>query len=69
MAAKKEKELSFEEALLRIEQIANILENENPNLSEALGLYEESARLLKDCSDMLDEAQKKITVLSKRAEQ
>ena len=65
MATNKEKELSFEEALTRLEEIANILENESPNLSEALTMYEESAKLLKGCSEMLDEAQKKITVLTK----
>ena len=63
--AKKEKVQSFEEALTRLEDIANILENESPDLSKALSLYEESAKLLKDCSGMLDEAQKKITVLTK----
>lgn len=63
--AKKEKGLSFEEALTRLEEIANVLENESPDLSKALEMYEESAKLLKDCSEMLDEAQKKITVLSK----
>ena len=66
--AKKEKELTFEEALGRLEEIANILENENPDLSKALELYEESSKLLKDCTTMLDEAQAKITVLSKGAE-
>ncbi|MBQ8759464.1 MAG: exodeoxyribonuclease VII small subunit [Clostridia bacterium] len=45
--------------------MANIIENESPNLSQALEMYEESAKLLKGCSEMLDEAQKKITVLSK----
>lgn len=63
--AKKEKVQSFEEALTRLEDIANILENESPDLSKALELYEESAKLLKGCSEMLDEAQKKITVLTK----
>ena len=63
MAAKKE--LSFEEALNRLEEIANVLENESPDLSKALEMYEESSKLLKGCSEMLDEAQKKITVLSK----
>lgn len=65
MATKKEKELSFEEALTRLEEIAGILENESPDLAKALEMYEESAKLLKDCSGMLDEAQKKITVLTK----
>ena len=63
--AKKEKELSFEEALNRLEEKANVLENESPDLSKALEMYEESAKLLKGCSEMLDEAQKKITVLTK----
>ena len=63
MAAKKE--LSFEQALTRLEEIANVLENESPDLSKALEMYEESAKLLKCCSEMLDEAQKKITVLTK----
>ena len=63
--AKKEKELSFEEALTRLEEIANVLENESPDLSKALEMYEESAKLLTGCSEMLDEAQKKITVLTK----
>ena len=63
--AKKEKVQSFEEALTRLEDIANILENESPDLAKALTLYEESAKLLKGCSEMLDEAQKKITVLTK----
>ncbi len=67
MPAKKttETKLSFEEALTRLEEIANILENENPELEKALELYEEGAKLLKECTGMLDEAQKKITVLTK----
>ena len=64
MAATK-KDLSFEQSLSRLEEIANTLENESPDLSKALELYEESAKLLKNCSEMLDEAQKKITVLTK----
>ncbi len=65
MAAKKEKAHTFEEALARLEVIADTLENDNPDLSTALELYEESAKLLKGCTEMLDEAQKKIVVLSK----
>jgi len=57
--------LSFEQALTRLEEIANILENENPELEKALELYEEGAKLLKECTTMLDQAQKKITVLTK----
>lgn len=63
--AKKEKEPSFEEALTRLQEIANLLENSNPPLDTALTLYEESASLLKLCSSLLEEATQKITVLEK----
>ena len=39
--ANKEKEPSFEEALTRLQEIANLLENSNPPLDTALTLYEE----------------------------
>lgn len=61
----KKKELSFEESLTRLENIAQILENESPSLSEALEMYEESAKLLKSCTELLDKAKAKITVLAK----
>ena len=62
--AQKEK-LSFEEALTRLQQIADLLENSNPPLSTALELYEESASLLKLCSALLEQATQKITLLEK----
>lgn len=63
MAAKKA--LSFEKAIERLETIADTLENGNTALKDALALYEEGAALLKQCAAELDEAQAKITVLSK----
>jgi len=63
MAAKKT--LSFEKAIERLETIADTLENGNPALKDALALYEEGAALLNQCTAELDEAQSKITVLSK----
>ena len=63
--ANKEKEPSFEEALTRLQEIANLLENSNPPLDTALTLYEESASLVKLCSSLLEEATQKITVLEK----
>lgn len=63
--AEKETKLNFEDALTRLEEIADILENSSPSLEQALALYEQGAKLLKECTVMLDEAQKKITVLTK----
>ncbi len=62
---KKAKDPSFEEALTRLEEIANLLESSNPSLDTALSLYEESAGLLKLCSAQLEDATSKITVLEK----
>ena len=45
--------------------IANILENSNPPLADALTLYGESTELLKHCSELLEKANQQITVLEK----
>ena len=68
MPAKKtteKSEISFEKALERLNEIADILENKNPALEEALALYEEGAALLKDCAGKLNNAESKITLLTK----
>ena len=62
---KKEKQPSFEEALTRLQEIANLLEGSNPPLATALELYEESSALLKLCTNLLEDATNKITVLEK----
>ena len=63
--AEKKKEMSFEEALERLNIIANTLENGNPSLEDALALYEEGASLLKESMTKLKDAEAKITLLSK----
>ncbi|MBP5246064.1 MAG: exodeoxyribonuclease VII small subunit [Clostridia bacterium] len=69
MPAKKTKtennDFSFETALERLNAIAEELEEKNPPLDKALSLYEESAGLLKLCSEKLKNAQAKITLLNK----
>ncbi len=68
MPAKKTevKELTFEEALVRLNEIADLLENQNPTLEQALSLYEEGASLLKKSAKQLSEAEAKITILTKK---
>ena len=63
--AEKKKEMSFEEALERLNIIADTLENGNPSLEDALTLYEEGAALLKSSMTKLKDAEAKITLLSK----
>lgn len=58
-----EKNISFEEALERLEQIVRKLDSGNAKLEETLSLYEESNNLVKYCSKLLDEAEQKVTFL------
>ena len=57
------KNISFEEALDRLEQIVKKLDGGNAKLEETLSLYEESNELVKYCSRLLDEAEQKVTFL------
>ena len=59
-----QKEPAFEEALARLAVIADTLENGSPSLTDALALYEESAALIKKCSEQLKNAEAKIETLS-----
>ena len=63
----KEKELKFEDAVKRLEKIVVELEDGNLSLDDSLKKYEEGVMLSRLCSKKLNEAQKKIQVLSKKA--
>ena len=56
-----EGELTFEEALGRLEQIVKALEAGGLSLSEATRLYEKGMKLARLCSEMLAVAELKIT--------
>lgn len=60
-----EKELSFEEAMKQLETIAGDLENGNLNLDESVAKFEEGMKLSKQCNKLLEDAEKRITVLLK----
>lgn len=62
MGEKKE-ELNFEEAMKKLEEIANLLENGNLSLDESVNKFEEGMKISKKCNDFLDQAEKKITML------
>ena len=55
--------ISFEEAMSRLEEIANELEKDNLSLDESTKKFEEGMELSKKCAKMLDETEKKITML------
>lgn len=59
------KELSFENAMKRLEEIVGALEKNETSLDESIKLFEEGTKLTAFCSKTLDEAQQKITLLTK----
>ncbi|MBS0479233.1 MAG: exodeoxyribonuclease VII small subunit [Proteobacteria bacterium] len=56
-------DLSFEDALTRLEQIVHQLETGEARLGEALDLYEEGTRLRQQCTARLDAAQARIEAI------
>jgi exodeoxyribonuclease VII small subunit len=55
---------SFEQALEQLEQVVASLEEGRCGLSESLGHYERGINLLRECYDLLSQAERKIEVLS-----
>ena len=60
---KNEKEIKFEDAMKRLEEIANELEKDDLTLDDSIAKFEEGMNLSKKCKQMLDSAEKKITIL------
>lgn len=61
------KNVSFEENMLRLEQIVRALERGDVPLEESLKMFQEGTELIRCCGSLLDEAQlqvQKITVAS-----
>ncbi len=55
------KEISYEDAMKRIDEIVDSLERGDVPLDEALKLFEEGAELTNICYKRLDSAKQKIT--------
>ena len=62
------KDMSFEEAIKKLEKIALSLENEKIELDESLKLYEEGVKLVRYCNKLIESAERKIKVLSVNAD-
>jgi len=62
-------ELSFEQALDRLEIIVRTLEAGGLALEEAISLFEEGMQLARTCNQRLDAAELKITQLQTAFEQ
>ena len=68
MDTEKKKTPGFEESMQRLEEIVRLLEKGDAPLEDAIRLFEEGTGLAKNCDEMLNEAEKKVVVLSKGAD-
>ena len=60
--------MSFEQALGRIDEIVKLLERGDAPLEQSLNLFEEGTRLIKNCGKLLDEAEQQVVRLRKGAD-
>lgn len=54
---------NFEESMKSLENIVTELENGNLNLDESVKKFEEGMKIAKQCNTILEDAEKKITIL------
>ncbi len=62
------KKKSFEEALRRLEEIAEQMENEETGLESSVKLYKEGVELSVYCADILNKAQQQVSELKESAD-
>ena len=60
----KNKKPSFEQSLQRLETLVHDLEHGQMGLAESLAAYEEGVKLLKECFQLLEKAERRIELLS-----
>ncbi len=58
-------EMTYEQAIKRLEEIVNLLEKNEATLDESMKLFEEGTKLAVFCNKKLGEAKQKITVINK----
>lgn len=56
-------DIKFEDAMQELEKIANELEKGDLSLEESVTKFEEGIKLSKKCNNIIEEAEKKITIL------
>jgi exodeoxyribonuclease VII small subunit len=60
--------INFENALSRLEEIADMMENKELSLEQSLEIFQEGMELASFCHRKLEEAEKRINVLVKNSE-
>lgn len=60
---KNKEEMSFEDSMKKLEEIAVELEKNDLDLDSSVSKFEEGMKLSKQCSKMLEDAEKRISIL------
>lgn len=64
----KSKEITFEQALEKLEKASSVLDSDDITLEAALKSYEEGVKYYKECSEILKNAKQSIEVFQKDLE-
>lgn len=64
MGKKKEGTISLEEALIRLEETVNKLQEEEISLEDSFLLYKQGMDYVKLCSETIDQVEKKVLMLN-----
>ena len=64
-----EKEVKFEDAIARLEEIVRALENGQVNIDESLKLFQEGISLVKKCDEKLKDVEAKATKILEGGEE
>ncbi|MBN1621329.1 MAG: exodeoxyribonuclease VII small subunit [Endomicrobiales bacterium] len=62
------KNLKFEDAMKRLEEIVEQMEKGDINLDKSLSYFEEGIKLVRFCSSKLEEVKKKVEILVKKGD-
>jgi len=68
VGAKEEKKENLEQKFQALEEVIEKLEGEDVTLEQSFDLYNKGMTLLKNCTRMIDEVEKKVLVLDENGE-
>lgn len=58
--SKKEKKMSFEEGIEKVDEIISLLEKKGVGLDEAIDQYDKAMKTIKECGTILDSLEAKV---------
>ena len=62
------KNMSFEEAMLKLEGEVKKLEGGNMTLDESIATYEEAIKLVRICNEKLESAERRVRILTEASD-